>query len=73
MDASKHKKPDDRIKKELQTRSISQVQMALDLNLERSRVNLIANGWVVPGPAVRQTISGYLGIPETELFSTGGI
>jgi len=73
MDASRRKTPNTLIKQTLRESRVTQAQAALDTGIERSRFCMIANGWVVPGSAVRQRISDYLGIPETELFAIGGI
>lgn len=64
-----HRKPNDTIKQELKKRGISQTQASFDLGIRRIRFNTIANGWEIPGPAIRQRISSYLDIPENLLFS----
>lgn len=65
----KHKTPNQTIKDELIKQDISQLQASYDLGIHRVEFNHIANGWVIPTPEKRSRISGYLGLPETDLFN----
>ena len=58
----KHKKPDRTLKELLQQRGIKQVQVALDLEIPYSRLNLIVNGWQEAGPIERIKLSEYLDV-----------
>ena len=60
----KHKTPNQTIKNELIRQGISQLQASYDLGIHR-----VANGWQIPSPEKRARISGYLGLPEAELFN----
>lgn len=59
---TKHKEPDRTIKELLQEKGIKQVQVALDLEIPYSRLNLIVNGWQEPGPLERVKLSEYLDV-----------
>ena len=63
-----HGKPNDSIKRELKKRSISEAQVAYDLEINRTAFNHIANGWDIPGPVTRIKICDYLDMPESVLF-----
>jgi len=65
----RHQKPNQTIKQELKRRGISQVQAALDLEIPRTTLNLIANGWQVPANETRAKIANYLNRSVEELFS----
>ena len=63
----KHKKPDKTLKQLLQERGIKQVQVALDLNIPYSRLNLIVNGWQDITPELRQRFLDYFGCEAEDL------
>jgi len=63
-----HKLPDQTVKEMLRERGIKQVQVALDLDMHPSRLNLILNGWLRPNDEVQELLSTYLDVDPSELF-----
>jgi len=63
----RHKQPNRTVKQILQERGIKQVQVALDLEIPYSRLNLFVNGWIEPGPIERIKLSEYLDVDPVEL------
>ena len=62
-----HKVPDKTVKEVLRERGIKQVQVALDLDMHPSRLNLILNGWLVPGEEQQKRIAAYLDCDPADL------
>ena len=62
-----HKQPNKAVKQLLQERGIKQVQVALDLEIPISRLNLVLNGWQEPGPLERTKLSDYLNVEPSDL------
>lgn len=54
----------------LKSQGKTQTEAAFKMNRPRCRVNLEANGWVIPGPDIRRKWSEYLGLPQRVLFPT---
>lgn len=56
------------LKVELIRRSVRQTRMAVELGWDPAKLSRIVNEIVQPTPGERQAISGYLRVPEAELF-----
>lgn len=54
-------------KQMLQERGITQVKVAFDLDVDRSVLNLVVNGWQPPTPELREKLSVYLNVEPEEL------
>jgi DNA-binding XRE family transcriptional regulator len=57
-----------RLKAALAKKSISQVQAAHDLGLNRTFLNLIVNGWENPKGEIKDRICEYLGLQKGDLW-----
>ena len=65
-----HKLPDQTVKEMLKERGIKQVQVALDLDMHPSRLNLILNDWLRPNDEVQELLAIYLDVEASELFGS---
>lgn len=63
------KQPNRTAKEMLRERGIKQVQVALDLDMHPSRLNLILNGWLRPNDELQQLLASYLDVDADELWS----
>jgi hypothetical protein len=61
------KMPNKTAKEMLLERGIRQVQVALDLDIHPSRLNLILNGWLIPGEEQQRRIAEYLDVKPSDL------
>jgi phosphoribosylformimino-5-aminoimidazole carboxamide ribonucleotide (ProFAR) isomerase len=62
-----HKEPNRTVKQLLHERGIKQVQVALDLEIPYSRLNLVINGWQEPWPTERVKLTEYLDVEPEDL------
>ena len=65
----RHKLPNQNVKEMLRERGIQHVQVALDLDMHPSRLNLILNGWLRPTNEVQEMLATYLDVDASELWS----
>ena len=66
--AIRHKKTNQKLKHQLKTQGLSQIQLAYDLNLDRIAVNIWCNGWQMPKIDTRVKIADYLDVPLVTLW-----
>lgn len=57
-----------KLKTELWKRGIRQIDLALDIKVDPSRISKIINGREEPTPEIKKQISNYLQMSEGELF-----
>ena len=65
-----YKLPNQTAKEMLKARGIKQVQVALDLDMHPSRLNLILNGWLRPNTEVQELLAHYLDVDASDLFES---